>query len=111
MRQGMIAVLAFALLAPAGAQGQAGHRARPPAAARSREATVRAEAEAFMAGYARDLLAGDRAAIAARYDRRGAWRVGGGQKSFERWTTSATTMPARTGGRRRASPGTTSATR
>ena len=46
---------------------------------------MRAEAEAFMAAYARDLLAGNRAAIAARYDRRGAWRVGGGQKSFDRW--------------------------
>ena len=86
MRQAMIAVLAFALLAPAAAQGEAGHRARPSAAAHGREAAVRAEAEAFMAGYARDLLAADRAAIAGRYDRRGAWRVGGGQKSFERWT-------------------------
>jgi hypothetical protein len=50
------------------------------------EVAAVAEAQAFMEGYARDLLAGDRAAIAARYDRRGAWRVGNGEKSFETWT-------------------------
>jgi hypothetical protein len=55
------------------------------------------EAQAFMEGYARDLLAGDRAAIADRYDRSGAWMVSGGQARLvpheaiatryrERWT-------------------------
>jgi len=76
-----IALLALALAAPALAQPAPAPRA--PARA---EAPIVAEARAFMAAYARDLLAGDRAAIAARYDRRGAWRVGGGQKTFERWT-------------------------
>src|SRR5205085_12180898 len=40
------------------------------------------EAEAFMAAYAQDLRSGDRAAIAGRCDRRGAWRVGNGEKGF-----------------------------
>jgi hypothetical protein len=35
-----------------------------------------------MAGYATDLLAGNRAAIAARYDRSGAYLVGAGTKRF-----------------------------
>lgn len=42
-----------------------------------------AEARAFMEAYARDLRAGAREAIVARYDRRGAYRVGGGQKTLE----------------------------
>lgn len=42
-----------------------------------------AEARAFMASYARDLRAGAREAIVARYDRRGAYRVGSGQKTLE----------------------------
>lgn len=44
---------------------------------------VEAEARAFMESYARDLRAGAREAIAARYDRRGAYRVGGGEKVLE----------------------------
>jgi len=40
------------------------------------------EARTFMDGYARDLLAGDRAAIAARYDRSGAYFLGNGHKEF-----------------------------
>ena len=40
------------------------------------------EAQAFMDAYARDLRSGDRAAIAARYDRGGAWLVGNGEKRF-----------------------------
>jgi hypothetical protein len=44
---------------------------------------VEAEARAFMESYARDLRGGAREAIAARYDRRGAYRVGGGQKTLE----------------------------
>ena len=40
------------------------------------------EARAFMEAYARDLLAGDRAAIGARYDRSGAYFLGNGRKEF-----------------------------
>lgn len=60
--------LAFALLAAA-----------QPAA----EAPIVVEARAFMAAYARDLIAGDRAAIAGRYQRRGAWRLGEGGGEFD----------------------------
>jgi hypothetical protein len=42
-----------------------------------------AEARAFMESYARDLRAGAREAIVARYDARGAYRVGNGQKVLE----------------------------
>ena len=48
----------------------------PPAA------DVIAEARTFMDGYARDLLAGDRKAIAARYDRTGSYLLGNGRKRF-----------------------------
>ena len=44
---------------------------------------VEQEAQAFMAGYAQDLLNHDRAAIADRYDRRGAYLMGNGQKSLQ----------------------------
>lgn len=47
-----------------------------------RAATTEAEAKEFMAGYARDLRAGDRDAIAARYDRRGAYMTGRGRKAL-----------------------------
>jgi hypothetical protein len=47
------------------------------------DADVEAEARAFMESYARDLRSGAREAIAARYDRRGAYRVGGGEKTLE----------------------------
>lgn len=40
------------------------------------------EAETFMESYARDLRGGAREAIAARYDSRGAYFVGGGQSSL-----------------------------
>jgi hypothetical protein len=43
-------------------------------------AAIEADAREFMAGYARDLRAGDRPAIAARYDRRGAYMAGGGEQ-------------------------------
>ena len=63
-----------------------------PAAARQEGAAVAAapeqvrdEAARFMEAYGRELLAGDRAAIARRYHRGGAWRVGHGQKSFQDW--------------------------
>jgi hypothetical protein len=45
-------------------------------------ADVVAEARAFMDAYARDLLAGDRAAVAARYDRTGVHMLGNGRKEF-----------------------------
>ena len=41
------------------------------------------EAQRFMNAYANDLAAGDRAAIARRYARGGAWFLGHGQKEFE----------------------------
>jgi hypothetical protein len=40
------------------------------------------EARAFMESYARDLLAGDRDAIIARYDPRGAYLLGNGRKAL-----------------------------
>lgn len=46
------------------------------------EAAIVVEAREFMASYARDLLAGDRAAIAARYHRQGVWMVHAGQSRF-----------------------------
>jgi hypothetical protein len=48
-----------------------------------RDRNPEAEARAFMESYARDLRAGAREAIIARYDPRGSYRVGGGQKTFE----------------------------
>lgn len=74
-------LLAMAALTAAAAFGAAPAEAAQPAAAVA-EFPVAREAEAFMAAYARDLLAGDRAAIAARYDRRGSWLMGGGRKRF-----------------------------
>ncbi len=58
-------------------------RAEEPAAAE--EVPIVIEARTFMAGYADDLIAGDRGAIVNRYDRTGSWRVGQGEKSFEVW--------------------------
>lgn len=49
------------------------------------DASIVIEAKTFMAGYAGDLIGGDRNAITNRYDRRGAWRVGEGEKVFESW--------------------------
>jgi ketosteroid isomerase-like protein len=45
-------------------------------------ADILEEARAFMDDYARDLRAGDRAAIAARYDRDGAYVLGHGRKEL-----------------------------
>lgn len=64
----MLRSVAFALAAAA----------QPPA-----QPPIVAEARAFMDGYARDLVAGDRAAIAGRYQRRGAWRLGEGGGEFD----------------------------
>jgi hypothetical protein len=43
-------------------------------------AHIEGEAREFMAAYARDLRAGNRAAIAERYDSRGAYMAGGGEQ-------------------------------
>lgn len=48
-----------------------------------RDRDPEAEARAFMESYAQDLRAGAREAIVARYDPRGSYRVGNGQKVFE----------------------------
>jgi opacity protein-like surface antigen len=64
----------FAASAPLAAQAPASASAEPP---------VVAEARAFMASYAEALSAGDRAGIAGRYDRTGAYHLGNGHKSFE----------------------------
>lgn len=48
-----------------------------------RDTDPHAEARAFMDSYAQDLRTGAREAIVARYDPRGAYRVGNGQKTFE----------------------------
>jgi hypothetical protein len=42
--------------------------------------SLEAEAREFMEGYARELRAGDRAAIVERYDSRGAYMAGGGRQ-------------------------------
>ena len=54
-----------------------------PLAAQPAEPPVVAEARTFMAAYAEALSAGDRAGIAGRYDRTGAYHLGNGHKSFE----------------------------
>lgn len=59
--------------------------------ARSAEPRIVGEAEAFMAAYAADLLAGDRGAIAGRYSRRGAYTLGWTLKRFEDQATIART--------------------
>jgi hypothetical protein len=76
-----LALPLLALATPAFAQAPA----PLPGPATAAEAPIVAEARSFMAGYARDLIAGDRAAIAARYDRRGGWRLGHGEKSLLSW--------------------------
>lgn len=48
-----------------------------------RDRDPEAEARAFMDAYARDLRSGAREAIVARYDHRGSYRVGGGEKTLE----------------------------
>lgn len=69
----LIAVLVFA--------GPAVSVAQEPATA-SAESEIISEARAMMEGYAAVLRAGDRAAIADLYDRRGAWIFWEGQGAF-----------------------------
>jgi hypothetical protein len=71
----LLGVLLLALAAACAAPAAA-----PPAGAP--RGGVEAEARAFMEAYGRDLLAGDRAAIAARYDAAGAYFMGNGHKEF-----------------------------
>lgn len=52
-------------------------------AAQAAESALVGEARAFMEAYQADLIAGDREAIAARYDPSGAFIMGGGLKDFE----------------------------
>ena len=47
------------------------------------ELPLEKDARLFMEGYAEDLRSGRRHAIAKRYDKRGAFRVGEGEKTFE----------------------------
>lgn len=78
MRKAMIGAVMLMLGAVQGAPAIA----QPPGQAAEAEAPVVAEARAFMAAYARELAAGDRAAMAARYDRRGSWVMGRGRKLY-----------------------------
>lgn len=55
---------------------------QPPLPVEADSSIIVAEAQAFMDGYARDLRAGDRSAIAARYYHGGAWLLGNGEKRF-----------------------------
>jgi hypothetical protein len=54
-----------------------------PLAAQPAAPPIVAEAQAFMTDYATALLHGDRAGIAGRYDRSGAFFLGNGRKRFE----------------------------
>lgn len=67
---------ALLIAAAAACAGPPATRSGPP------HGGVADEARAFMDAYARDLLAGDRAAVAARYDTAGAYFVGNGHKQF-----------------------------
>ena len=53
-----------------------------PATERAAANTLVTQAQAFMSTYAEDLLAGRRDAIIARYDPRGAYLVGNGEKKL-----------------------------
>ena len=74
--RGIIPLLLLAL-----ASGCAVH-VRTPATERAAANALVAEAQAFMAGYARDLAGGNREGIIARYDPRGAYFVGQGRKEL-----------------------------
>jgi hypothetical protein len=65
--------------------------AAAPSAARAQAADsgIVAEASSFMTAYAHDLRTGDREAIAARYDRRGAYMMFNGEREFVPWDTLA----------------------
>ena len=73
-----LAAAAMVMLSACG--GPSDSAVRQPDSASARAITD--EARAFMDGYARDLLAGDRAAIGARYARTGAYLLGNGRKEL-----------------------------
>jgi hypothetical protein len=91
----LVAPLALAAVAVTAARQPGARQDEDRAAARAEEALLLAvqnvtdaaedaetviEAEGFMAAYADELRRGDRAAIAARYDRRGVYVMGRGRK-------------------------------
>lgn len=83
----IVALLLIAAI-PAAGRAQADQSAKAVEAEverSAREIELLAEAILFMEAYAADLRTGNRAAIAGRYDRSGAWRLGNGNKSFEQW--------------------------
>jgi hypothetical protein len=51
----------------------------------SEQVPIDVDAREFMAGYAEDLRSGRRQSIVDRYDKRGAYRVGEGEKNLESW--------------------------
>jgi hypothetical protein len=59
------------------------------APSRAQEADIVAEARAFMEGYGRELLAGDRAGVAARYHPDGAVMAFNGQAERQTWAQIA----------------------
>ena len=75
--------LILGLLGTSAAAGQTSRSQQSPKSARADTVALLDEARTFMDSYARDLRAGDRAAIAARYDRAGAFQVGMGRKQLK----------------------------
>ena len=73
-----ILLLAALALVPAAAPAQA------PATVAA-ESPLVAQARAFMKSYGEDLVQGNRAAVAARYDPTGAWHVGPTGAELESW--------------------------
>lgn len=71
----------LAMLLAIGGAASSGWAVQP--AVEQQQPPIVAEARAFMDAYARDLIAGDRPAVAGRYDRRGAHIVIQGEAKFE----------------------------
>jgi hypothetical protein len=76
----ILRLLSFPVLLVAAASCAA---ARSPSTPSAAGGGIEAEARAFMASYARDLVAGDREGIARRYHPGGAYRLGMGSAAFE----------------------------
>ena len=73
----LLPLLALGLIAaPASAQ---------PSTTIAAESPLVAEARAFMVSYGEDLIQGNRAEVAARYDPNGAWHVGPTGAELESW--------------------------
>ena len=77
------------VLAAAMAAAQPGATTPVPAPPSAAEAAITREAQAFMESYASDLIAGNRTAVADRYDRRGTHMVIGRRSSLETHATIA----------------------